>query len=137
MVQLWTGFLGFYASNFDDKMCVVSVRQREVLTKFEKLWNSSRLAIEDPFDLSHNLSSGLSQKMWLHIKKAFAKGREVFGQPLLQLPPSNVRWLQVFSPHEPGFLMFLRQRVAPSIVVNFAGLPFLWGSVCYWPTTQG
>ena len=96
MLQLWTGFLGFYAADFEDKICVVSVRQREVLTKFEKLWNSSRLAIEDPFDLSHNLSSGLSQKMWLHIKKAFAKGREVFGHPLLQLPP-NVRWLQVYD----------------------------------------
>jgi len=95
VLQLWTGFLGFYAATFDDKMYVVSVRQREMLTKFEKLWNSSRLAIEDPFDLSHNLSSGLSQKMWLHIKKAFAKGREVFGQPLLQLPP-NVRWLQEY-----------------------------------------
>ena len=78
VLQLWTGFLGFYAATFDDKICVVSVRQREMLTKFEKLWNSSRFAIEDPFDLSHNLSSGLSQKMWLHIKKAFAKGREVF-----------------------------------------------------------
>merc|ERR1711970_1063730 len=33
--------------------------------------------------------------MWLHIKKAFAKGREVFGQPLTQLP-SNVRWLQEY-----------------------------------------
>ena len=101
MLQLWTGFLGFYAATFDDKICVVSVKQREMLTKFEKLWNSSRFAIEDPFDLGHNLSSGLSQKMWLHIKKAFAKGREVFGQPLVQLPPCNVRWLQVFS--SPGF----------------------------------
>merc|ERR1712192_8156 len=95
VLQLWTGFLGFYAAIFNDQMCVVTVRQKEVLTKFEKLWNSSRLAIEDPFDLSHNLSFGLSQKMWLHIKKAFAKGREVFGQPLSQLP-SNVRWLQEY-----------------------------------------
>merc|ERR1719341_2824831 len=95
VLQLWTGFLGFYAASFNDQMCAVSVRQKEVLTKFEKLWNSSRLAIEDPFDLSHNLSSGLSQKMWLHIKKAFAKGREVFGQPLVQLPP-NVRFLQEY-----------------------------------------
>ena len=95
VLQLWTGFLGFYAAEFDDKTRVVSVRQRVALTKFEKLWNCSRLAIEDPFDLSHNLSSGLSQKMWLHIKKAFAKGREVFGKPLSQLPPT-VRWLQVF-----------------------------------------
>ena len=107
-------------------MCVVSVRQREALTKFEKLWNSSRLAIEDPFDLSHNLSSGLSQKMWLHIKKAFAKGREVFGQPLVQLPP-NVRFLQVFASHE----------FDCSNKVNFAGVPVLWGSVCDWPPTQG
>jgi len=95
VLQLWTGFLGFYAAHFEDKVRVVSVRQKDLLFKFEKQWNSSRLAIEDPFDLSHNLGSGLSHKMWLYIRKAFAKGRQVFGWPLPHLP-SNARSLQEY-----------------------------------------
>jgi terminal uridylyltransferase len=41
---------------------VVSVRQLKPLTKFEKMWNSFTIAIEDPFDLDHNLGAGLSRK---------------------------------------------------------------------------
>jgi terminal uridylyltransferase len=40
----------------------VSVRQLKPLTKFEKMWNSPCIAIEDPFDLDHNLGAGLSRK---------------------------------------------------------------------------
>ena len=59
---LWLGFLDYYARCFDDKNEVVCIRQSRTLTKFEKMWNSPCIAIEDPFDLSHNLGAGISRK---------------------------------------------------------------------------
>jgi len=82
---LWLGFLDYYARCFDDKNEVVCIRQSRPLSKFEKMWNSPCIAIEDPFDLSHNLGAGISRKMNLYIKKAFVKTRNHFGflpQPL-------------------------------------------------------
>jgi terminal uridylyltransferase len=86
--QLWIGFLDFYSGAFDDRGLVVAVRQKEPLTKFEKMWNSPCLAIEDPFELTHNLGSGLSRKMWLYIKRTIIKAREHFGRPPARLPAS-------------------------------------------------
>ena len=86
VAQLWIGFLDFYSGTLDDRVMVVAVRQREPLTKFEKMWNSRCIAIEDPFELSHNLGTGLSRKMWLYIKRAFIRGRQHFGFPLTKLP---------------------------------------------------
>merc|ERR1719341_1257017 len=84
--ELWIGFLNFYAGNWDDKRLVVSIRQSKPLTKFEKMWNSPCIAIEDPFELSHNLGAGISRKMNLYIKKAFINGRRLFGTPLTSNP---------------------------------------------------
>ena len=47
-------------SNF--RRYVVSIRQSKLLTKFEKMWTSPCIAIEDPFELSHNLGAGISRK---------------------------------------------------------------------------
>jgi len=85
--ELWIGFLNFYAGEWDDKRLVVSIRQSRPLTKFEKMWNSPCIAIEDPFELSHNLGAGISRKMNLYIKKAFINGRKLFGTPFKQNPP--------------------------------------------------
>ena len=60
--SLWLGFLDYYARCFDDKNEVVCLRQIKPLSKFEKMWNSPCIAIEDPFDLSHNLGAGISRK---------------------------------------------------------------------------
>ena len=46
------------------------------------MWLSPCIAIEDPFELSHNLGAGVSRKMNLYIKKAFIRAREVFGSPV-------------------------------------------------------
>lgn len=67
MAELWIGFLDFYAQRFDYKTLVVSIRQREQMTKFEKLWNSSTLAVEDPFELNRNLGGGLSKRSECHV----------------------------------------------------------------------
>ena len=47
---------------FGGRRLVVSIRQSRPLTKFEKMWNSPCIAIEDPFELSHNLGAGISRK---------------------------------------------------------------------------
>ncbi|PSN54315.1 hypothetical protein C0J52_10699 [Blattella germanica] len=59
--ELWIEFLKFYCE-FDYNRYVISIKQKERILKFEKLWNSKFLAIEDPFDVSHNLGTGLSRK---------------------------------------------------------------------------
>ena len=56
------------------------------LGKFEKMWNSPCIAIEDPFDLSHNLGAGISRKMNMFIKTAFIRTRELFGIPSPKIP---------------------------------------------------
>ena len=60
--ELWLGFLDHYARVFDERRLVVSIRQSKLLSKFEKMWNSPCFAIEDPFELAHNLGSGISRK---------------------------------------------------------------------------
>merc|ERR1712012_622135 len=44
------------------------------------------IAIEDPFELSHNLGAGISRKMNLYIKKAFINARNLFGTPIKYRP---------------------------------------------------
>uniref|UniRef100_A0A671QWJ8 Terminal uridylyltransferase 4-like n=2 Tax=Sinocyclocheilus anshuiensis TaxID=1608454 RepID=A0A671QWJ8_9TELE len=79
--ELWLGLLRFYTEEFDFKEYVISIRQRKRLTTFEKQWTSKCIAIEDPFDLNHNLGAGVSRKMTNFIMKAFINGRKLFGTP--------------------------------------------------------
>ena len=61
-IFFFTIFFFLRFSGFNEKNLVVCVRQQKPLTKFEKMWNSPCIAIEDPFDLEHNLGAGLSRK---------------------------------------------------------------------------
>nr|XP_055045307.1 terminal uridylyltransferase 4 [Misgurnus anguillicaudatus] len=79
--ELWLGLLRFYTEEFDFKENVISIRQHKRLTTFEKQWTSKCIAIEDPFDLNHNLGAGVSRKMTNFIMKAFINGRKRFGTP--------------------------------------------------------
>ncbi|VDI46674.1 terminal uridylyltransferase [Mytilus galloprovincialis] len=79
--ELWSELFCYYTELFNMKEQVVCCRQIPVLTKFEKLWNSPCIAIEDPFDLGHNLGGGLSRKMQHFIQKAFIRGRDLYGNP--------------------------------------------------------
>uniref|UniRef100_A0A8C7WPP5 Terminal uridylyl transferase 4 n=1 Tax=Oryzias sinensis TaxID=183150 RepID=A0A8C7WPP5_9TELE len=92
--ELWLGLLRFYTEEFDFKEHVISIRQRKRLTTFEKQWTSKCIAIEDPFDLNHNLGAGVSRKMTNFIMKAFINGRKLFGTPFYPLPGTEVvrRW---------------------------------------------
>ncbi|XP_077548317.1 terminal uridylyltransferase 4-like [Haemaphysalis longicornis] len=85
--ELWLGMLRFYTEEFNFKKHVVCIRQKAPLSKLQKMWNSRCIAIEDPFDLHHNLGIGVSPKMYMYIMKAFIKGRSLFGTPMDKLPP--------------------------------------------------
>lgn len=86
LAELWIGLLRFYTEEFNFKDYVISIRQRTPLTRFEKLWNGRCMAIEDPFDLGHNLGGGLSRKMDNYIMKAFHNGRMLFGSSVNHVP---------------------------------------------------
>ena len=60
--QLWCDMMNFYTAvfNFDD--LVISIRQLNPLYKIDKGWGKSNIAIEDPFNLDHNLGAGVSEK---------------------------------------------------------------------------
>ncbi|XP_068175709.1 terminal uridylyltransferase 4 isoform X2 [Antennarius striatus] len=88
--ELWLGLLRFYTEEFDFKEHVISIRQRKRLTTFEKQWTSKCIAIEDPFDLNHNLGAGVSRKMTNFIMKAFINGRKLFGTPFYPFPGTEV-----------------------------------------------
>ena len=44
--DLWIGLLNFYSHEFNFNDFVISIRQKEPLTKFERLWNGKCIAIE-------------------------------------------------------------------------------------------
>ncbi|XP_045905692.1 terminal uridylyltransferase 4 isoform X2 [Micropterus dolomieu] len=88
--ELWLGLLRFYTEEFDFKEHVISIRQKKRLTTFEKQWTSKCIAIEDPFDLNHNLGAGVSRKMTNFIMKAFINGRKLFGTPFYPIPGTEV-----------------------------------------------
>ncbi|XP_013381617.1 terminal uridylyltransferase 4-like, partial [Lingula anatina] len=86
VTELWIGLLRFYTEEFNFREHVISIRQLKPLTRFEKMWNGTCIAIEDPFDLSHNLGAGLSRKMNTFIRKALINGRRHFGKPVKDIP---------------------------------------------------
>uniref|UniRef100_A0A671QZN1 CCHC-type domain-containing protein n=1 Tax=Sinocyclocheilus anshuiensis TaxID=1608454 RepID=A0A671QZN1_9TELE len=94
--QLWFGLLQFYTEIFDFKETVICIRKKEPLTTFKKQWTSKHLAIEDPFDLSHNLGAGLSRRMASFILKAFINARRVFGTPVRGFPPEYSNKMEYF-----------------------------------------
>ncbi|CAI2355689.1 unnamed protein product [Caenorhabditis sp. 36 PRJEB53466] len=65
--RLFVGFLEFYA-RFDFQNVVIQCRQNEAVSKTEKGWRRA-LCVEDPFNLDHNLTGVVSNKMFLFIRK--------------------------------------------------------------------
>ncbi|KAH9362805.1 hypothetical protein HPB48_015232 [Haemaphysalis longicornis] len=94
--ELWLGMLRFYTEEFNFKKDVVCIRQKAPLTKLQKMWNSRCIAIEDPFELHHNLGIGVSPKMYIYIMKAFIKARFLFGTPIENLPATYATHVDYF-----------------------------------------
>lgn len=62
VAELWLQMFRYYTEKFDFDENVVTIRQKEPLLRLEKLWNNHSIAIEDPFDLNHNLGGALTRK---------------------------------------------------------------------------
>ena len=56
--ELYVAFFDYFGS-FDWQDQVVQIRSPAQLWKFDKEWHRSSMAIEDPFDLAHNLVAGV------------------------------------------------------------------------------
>uniref|UniRef100_A0A0M3IS98 CCHC-type domain-containing protein n=1 Tax=Ascaris lumbricoides TaxID=6252 RepID=A0A0M3IS98_ASCLU len=87
--ELWMGFLDYYSRIFDFGAEVVQIRRSERLSKLDKGWQGRPIAIEDPFDLKHNLSSGVHMRSMVHffflsamayIQRSFIRSRERFAR---------------------------------------------------------
>ncbi|CAF1111531.1 unnamed protein product [Adineta ricciae] len=76
---LWVEFLRFYTEQFNYDEHIVTIRQKEPLSKHEKGWFRQTIAIEDPFELSHNLAGGLSVRNWTMIRRVLIRARQQFG----------------------------------------------------------
>ncbi|XP_029826435.2 terminal uridylyltransferase 7 isoform X1 [Ixodes scapularis] len=94
--ELWLGLLRFYTEVFDFRADVVCIRQRKRITRLQKSWTSRCIAIEDPFELDHNLGSGVSRKMNAFIMKALIKGRALFGTPFRKPPAAYDSYIGYF-----------------------------------------
>ena len=86
--ELFIGLLKYYAFDFDwntDVVCIRFNQNKDVkgtgLTCFNKRWTSKTLVIEDPFDLNHNLGTGVSKQMGLYIIKILMNALEQFIKP--------------------------------------------------------
>ena len=60
--ELWLGFLRYYTEIFDWDTYVVSIRSFNLMTRKSKNWTKHKMAIEDPFELTHNLAAGVTHK---------------------------------------------------------------------------
>ena len=58
--KLWIGFLQYYLEHFNFETNVIQIRTRADVSKDAKEWYSP-IAIEDPFELSHNLGRNVSR----------------------------------------------------------------------------
>lgn len=72
LTQLYKRFFLYYG-NFDFNQNVISIRTSRILTKFQKSWNGCMMAIEDPFELTYNLSGRLDDPMAIFIINSFAQ----------------------------------------------------------------
>ncbi|RWS16145.1 hypothetical protein B4U79_04566, partial [Dinothrombium tinctorium] len=96
VAELFVGFLRYYTETFSFENNVVCVNQFLPLTKLKKMWTGKKIAIEDPFLLTHNLGQGVDDHMAAFIKTALCKGRNLIGRPPDELPPRYKHWGDYF-----------------------------------------
>lgn len=72
LTELFKQFFLYYGT-FDFNQYVISIRKLAKISKFKKNWNNCMMAIEDPFELTYNLSSRLDDAMAIYIINSFAR----------------------------------------------------------------
>ncbi|RWS31424.1 TUT7/ZCCHC6-like protein, partial [Leptotrombidium deliense] len=96
VAELFVGFLRYFSETFDFGKHVVCINQLQSLCKLKKMWTGKRIAIEDPFLVTHNLGQGVDDHMAVFIKTAICKGRNVIGRPPDELPHRCPNWKLYF-----------------------------------------
>uniref|UniRef100_A0A0M3KHX9 CCHC-type domain-containing protein n=1 Tax=Anisakis simplex TaxID=6269 RepID=A0A0M3KHX9_ANISI len=93
---LWFGFLDYFSQRFDFASEVIQIRRREPISKLDKGWQGRPIAIEDPFELQHNLSSGVHLRTMIYIQRSFIRSRDHFGRIRLPVRPLNDYTIDTF-----------------------------------------
>nr|XP_047146771.1 terminal uridylyltransferase 4-like isoform X2 [Hydra vulgaris] len=91
LAELWIGFFNFYVEKFFFKRFVIAIRQKNSLSKCQKKWWNCSMAIEDPFDLDHNLAAGVKDDMFDKIMSCFNRARSHFGSPFSNLTNLSIK----------------------------------------------
>ncbi|XP_065674483.1 terminal uridylyltransferase 4-like [Hydra vulgaris] len=91
LAELWIGFFNFYVEKFSFKRSVIAIRQKNSLSKFQKSWLHYSMAIEDPFDLDHNLAGSVKGDMFNKILSYFIRARLHFGSPFYGLTKLSMK----------------------------------------------
>ena len=81
LAELWLEFLCYCVSKFNWDKYVISLRQLEPIPKVDKEWTNRKIAIEDPFNLKHNLGTVLSFRNAIKLRKCFIQAREFYHKP--------------------------------------------------------
>jgi len=100
--QLFIEFFDYFDKfNWEDN--VIQIRGKMPVDKYEKEWNRSFIAIEDPFELTHNLSGGIRDSVY-YIKRCFNITRNEFRNP------QSVFLKNGFTLNSDGFKKLLPRR---------------------------
>ena len=77
--RLWIGFLSFFIESFNFRSTVVQIRTAKKLGTREKSeeWRRKAICIEDPFELSHNLTRNVSQTNLSQVLEVFKNELEL------------------------------------------------------------
>uniref|UniRef100_A0A803Y339 CCHC-type domain-containing protein n=1 Tax=Meleagris gallopavo TaxID=9103 RepID=A0A803Y339_MELGA len=100
--ELWLGLLRFYTEEFDFKEYVISIRQKKLLTTFEKQWTSKCIAIEGTctlkcdecccFRICSHSCTGFLRKQTTMFKKTYCLQEYFFDSKVLtdgELAPND------------------------------------------------
>ncbi|PAV59043.1 hypothetical protein WR25_10754 [Diploscapter pachys] len=97
--DLFLGFLHFYANQFNFADLMVQVAYRRIQPKPFN-WKKFAMAIEDPFEKTHNLAQGISEQMLTHIRSCMLNTISVF---------TNAEHISTFCSANDVNLMFIEE----------------------------
>jgi len=58
--KLWVDFLDYFSNNWNYDN-VIGIRETDILTKYDKLWNTKIMAIENTFEPQRNLAQAVNK----------------------------------------------------------------------------
>ncbi|VDK33695.1 unnamed protein product [Taenia asiatica] len=102
VADLWFGFLRYYLFEFDREHYVVTIKQKSRLDRLGKLWESL-LAVEDPFNLRHNLTNCVGRKedkLNPYKQARIAKKNERKDRSSNDVPSPQVNLTPFFHPND-------------------------------------